>query len=50
MGMTNKDTIPSVPPALHHTTTIGRLASTIDDYELIILPGDLAYADDWYLK
>ncbi|KAJ5548323.1 hypothetical protein N7513_005557 [Penicillium frequentans] len=44
-----KDTIPYVQPALNHTT-IGRLADTVDDYEIIIHPGDFAYADDWYLK
>ncbi|KAK9423435.1 putative Acid phosphatase [Seiridium unicorne] len=49
MDMTKKDTIPSIPPALNHTT-IGRLASTIDDYEFVVHPGDLAYADDWYLR
>ncbi|KAI1822687.1 Metallo-dependent phosphatase-like protein [Xylaria intraflava] len=38
--------IPLVDPSLNHTT-IGRLASTIDDYEFIVHPGDLAYADDW---
>ncbi|KAF3015864.1 hypothetical protein E8E14_007805 [Neopestalotiopsis sp. 37M] len=49
MDMTKRDTIPYIPPALNHTT-IGRLANTINDYELIVHPGDLAYADDWYLK
>ncbi|KAJ6112434.1 hypothetical protein N7512_007758 [Penicillium capsulatum] len=44
-----KDTIPYVPPELNHTT-IGRLAETIDDYEIVLHPGDFAYADDWYLK
>ncbi|KAJ5506185.1 Purple acid phosphatase-like N-terminal [Penicillium expansum] len=44
-----KDTIPVVEPELNHTT-IGRLAKTIDDYELVIHPGDFGYADDWYLK
>ncbi|KAJ5362071.1 hypothetical protein N7541_002915 [Penicillium brevicompactum] len=44
-----KDTIPVVEPELNHTT-IGRLAETVDDYELVIHPGDFAYADDWYLK
>lgn len=42
-----RDIIPSIPPSLNHTT-IGRLATTIDDYEVIIHPGDLAYADDWF--
>ncbi|KAK3896419.1 Metallo-dependent phosphatase, partial [Staphylotrichum tortipilum] len=46
---TKRDTIPSIDPALNHTT-IGRLAQTANDYELIIHPGDLAYADDWALK
>lgn len=47
-GYTTKkrDAIPGVQPALNHTT-IGRLASTADDYEIIIHPGDFAYADDW---
>ncbi|KAJ5771641.1 hypothetical protein N7520_002170 [Penicillium odoratum] len=44
-----KDTIPSVQPALNHTT-IGRLAQTVDDYEIVLHPGDFAYADDWYEK
>ncbi|GLB12563.1 hypothetical protein AtubIFM57258_010247 [Aspergillus tubingensis] len=42
-----KSDIPKVEPDLNHTT-IGRLADTIDDYELVIHPGDFAYADDWY--
>jgi acid phosphatase type 7 len=50
-GYTTKkrDTIPTIDPALTHAT-IGRLAATISDYELIVHPGDFAYADDWYLK
>ncbi|KAL3437473.1 Metallo-dependent phosphatase-like protein [Aspergillus tetrazonus] len=44
-----KDTIPTINPALNHTT-IGRLASTVDDYEFVIHPGDFAYADDWFLS
>ncbi|KAJ5152649.1 uncharacterized protein N7482_009127 [Penicillium canariense] len=44
-----KDTIPVVEPELNHTT-IGALARTVDDYEIVIHPGDFAYADDWYLK
>jgi acid phosphatase type 7 len=44
-----RDTIPQVAPALNHTT-IGRLANTIDDYEFVLHPGDLAYADDWLLS
>ncbi|KAJ4147145.1 hypothetical protein LMH87_001690 [Akanthomyces muscarius] len=43
-----RDTIPNIPPSLNHTT-IKRLADTADDYEFIIHPGDLAYADDWAL-
>ncbi|KAI2621867.1 Metallo-dependent phosphatase-like protein [Xylaria nigripes] len=41
-----RDVIPSIDPSLNHTT-IGRLASTIDDYEIVVHPGDLGYADDW---
>ncbi|KAJ5691850.1 hypothetical protein N7462_001273 [Penicillium macrosclerotiorum] len=44
-----KDTIPVIEPELNHTT-IGALARTVDDYEIVIHPGDFAYADDWYLK
>ncbi|RLM00406.1 hypothetical protein CFD26_108389 [Aspergillus turcosus] len=44
-----KSDIPYIQPELNHTT-IGRLADTIDDYEIIIHPGDTAYADDWYLN
>ncbi|KAL2828807.1 Metallo-dependent phosphatase-like protein [Aspergillus pseudoustus] len=44
-----RDIIPTIDPALNHTT-IGRLASTIDAYELIIHPGDIAYADDWFMS
>ncbi|TRX91135.1 hypothetical protein FHL15_007923 [Xylaria flabelliformis] len=44
-----RDTIPLIDPSLNHTT-IGRLANTIDDYELVVHPGDLGYADDWLLK
>ena len=46
---TKRDIIPNIPPSLNHTT-IQRLANTADDYELIIHPGDLAYADDWMLN
>ncbi|PYH41094.1 purple acid phosphatase family protein [Aspergillus saccharolyticus JOP 1030-1] len=46
---TSKREIPAVEPDLN-ITTIGRLADTYDDYELVIHPGDFAYADDWYLK
>jgi hypothetical protein len=42
-----RDTIPTIQPELNHTT-IGRLAATVNDYELVIHPGDFAYADDWY--
>lgn len=35
---TQKRDIPKVQPSLNHTT-IGRLAQTIDDYELILHPG-----------
>ncbi|KAH6962738.1 Metallo-dependent phosphatase-like protein [Fusarium avenaceum] len=49
MDQSKRDIIPSVQPSLNHTT-IGRLATTADDYEFIIHPGDLAYADDWFLK
>ncbi|KAI0390297.1 Metallo-dependent phosphatase [Xylariaceae sp. FL0594] len=44
-----RDSIPLIDPSLNHTT-IGRLANTIDDYELVVHPGDLGYADDWLLK
>ncbi|KAJ5118306.1 hypothetical protein N7526_009943 [Penicillium atrosanguineum] len=46
---TKREEIPYIEPELNHTT-IGALARTIDDYELVIHPGDFAYADDWYLK
>ncbi|TAQ86417.1 hypothetical protein B7494_g5261 [Chlorociboria aeruginascens] len=49
MDQTKRDTIPSVDPSLNHTT-IARLAENINDYELVVHPGDFAYADDWYLK
>ncbi|KHN96134.1 Purple acid phosphatase-lik [Metarhizium album ARSEF 1941] len=49
MKQDKRDEIPSIPPSLNHTT-IKRLADTIDDYEFVIHPGDLAYADDWALK
>ncbi|KAJ5378112.1 uncharacterized protein N7496_005521 [Penicillium cataractarum] len=44
-----RDTAPVIEPELNHTT-IGALARTVDDYEIVIHPGDFAYADDWYLK
>ncbi|KAK5116448.1 hypothetical protein LTR62_007996 [Meristemomyces frigidus] len=46
---TKRDTIPNIQPALEHTT-IGSLAQNINDYELVVHPGDFAYADDWYLR
>lgn len=42
-----RDLIPTIEPSLNHST-IGRLATTINDYEFIIHPGDFAYADKWY--
>jgi hypothetical protein len=45
MDQTKRDTIPSIEPSLNHTT-IGRLAENINDYELVVHPGDFAYADD----
>lgn len=45
----NKSIIPSVDPSLNHST-IGRLSDTMDDFELVIHPGDFAYADDWFVK
>lgn len=47
--MSKRDQIPNIMPSLNHTT-IRRLADTADDYELIVHPGDLAYADDWALR
>ncbi|KAK3371546.1 Metallo-dependent phosphatase-like protein [Lasiosphaeria ovina] len=44
-----RDDIPAVDPSLNHTT-IHRLAQTINDYEFIVHPGDIGYADDWILK
>jgi hypothetical protein len=44
-----RDTIPQIDPSLNHST-IDRLAQTVDDYEFVLHPGDLAYADDWYEK
>ncbi|KAJ5885437.1 hypothetical protein N7495_009947 [Penicillium taxi] len=38
-----------VRPELNHST-IGRLAANADNYEVVLHPGDFAYADDWYLK
>ncbi|KAF3403369.1 Acid phosphatase [Talaromyces pinophilus] len=46
---TKRDDIPTIQPELNHTT-IGRLAATVDDYEIVLHPGDFAYADDWYEK
>lgn len=47
MDVTKRDTIPSIQPALNHTT-IGQLADNIPDYEFVVHPGDFAYADDWF--
>ncbi|KAG6021204.1 hypothetical protein E4U41_002554 [Claviceps citrina] len=44
-----RDTIPHVAPSLEHST-VKRLTETINDYEFVIHPGDLGYADDWLLK
>ncbi|KAH8814817.1 Metallo-dependent phosphatase-like protein [Xylogone sp. PMI_703] len=49
MDQTKRDIIPSIDPSLNHTT-IASLAANIDNYELIVHPGDFAYADDWYLR
>lgn len=43
--MSKRDLIPTVDPSLNHTT-IGRLASTINDYEFIVHSGDFAYAGE----
>ncbi|KAK5999163.1 Acid phosphatase [Cladobotryum mycophilum] len=47
--LSKRDSIPNVSPSLNHTT-IKRLADTADDYEFVIHPGDLGYADDWFEK
>ncbi|UZP40098.1 hypothetical protein NXS19_007914 [Fusarium pseudograminearum] len=47
MDHSKRDIIPTIQPSLNHTT-IGRLATTVDDYEFVIHPGDLGYADDWF--
>jgi acid phosphatase len=44
-----RDETTYVQPELNHTT-IGRLADTLNDYEVVLHPGDFAYADDWYLR
>lgn len=44
-----KRLIPYMSASPDHTT-IAQLVKTLDDYELVIHPGDLAYADDFYLK
>jgi acid phosphatase type 7 len=44
-----RDTIPYIQPELNHST-IGSLATNIDNYEFVIHPGDFAYADNWFLK
>lgn len=41
-----RDNIPDIPMSMNHTT-IARLATTINDYELVLHPGDLGYADTW---
>lgn len=46
--VSKRDTIPTIDPSLNHTT-IARLAETFNDYEWVMHPGDLAYADDWIL-
>ncbi|KAJ5180884.1 hypothetical protein N7492_004094 [Penicillium capsulatum] len=43
------DDISYAQPEFNHTT-IGHLTDTLSDYEVVIHPGDFAYADDWYLK
>lgn len=50
-GYTKKkrDNPPTVQPELNHTT-IARLATTVNDYEIVVHPGDFAYADDWWEK
>lgn len=40
---------PAVEPQLAHAT-IGRLADNFNNYELVLHPGDYAYADDWSLN
>lgn len=44
----NKRDLQGVPPELNHST-IAALARTPSDYEIVIHPGDFAYADDWVL-
>ncbi|CAI6339415.1 unnamed protein product [Periconia digitata] len=44
-----RSALATVDPSLNHTT-IARLHETIDDYELVLHPGDFGYADDWFLK
>jgi 3',5'-cyclic AMP phosphodiesterase CpdA len=46
---TKRDMIPQIDPSLNHST-IDRLAQTVNDYEFVLHPGDLAYADDWFEK
>ncbi|EGX91003.1 acid phosphatase, putative [Cordyceps militaris CM01] len=41
-----RDNIAEIPMSTNHTT-IGRLSSTLNDYELVLHPGDLGYADTW---
>ena len=44
----NKRDLQGVPPELNHST-IAALARTPSDYEIVVHPGDFAYADDWVL-
>jgi hypothetical protein len=46
---TKRDMIPQIDPSLNHST-IDHLTRTVDDYEFVLHPGDLAYADDWFEK
>ncbi|KAL3965508.1 hypothetical protein ACCO45_002512 [Purpureocillium lilacinum] len=43
--LSKRDTIPYIP--LRSTTPP---STTVDDYEFVIHPGDLGYADDWILR
>jgi hypothetical protein len=44
-----KRLVPYMSASPDHTT-IAQLVKTLPNYELVIHPGDLGYADDWYLK
>ncbi|CAD6898245.1 unnamed protein product [Tilletia caries] len=48
-GPSQRDMIPTIDPALNHST-IGRLAQIAPSYDFVVHPGDLAYADDWFLN